>query len=253
MSDNQREPSATHELARLAPNVGRAWAEELVLELRLADVPGARIGDILATVDAHVRDSGESAEEAFGDARGYAEELTAGGSLAQRPRWALTVVATVLGLAGMLTTFRAITPLLDREDIQVTGGDVGVTVVVALLMGVVLAAPKHVLGLIGRHPWRTVLIPMVVIAAMVAILLLAQDSLFTLPSGPTMVTGAVLLVLSALISWFDHAQDPRIIAPGDPRATNGTAPWPTRLGSALILPGTTVVVLGVLWMAHQWM
>ena len=53
------------------------WRDKLVLELRSGDVPGAVIGEILAEVEAHLQESGESPEVAFGDARTYAWQRAA--------------------------------------------------------------------------------------------------------------------------------------------------------------------------------
>jgi len=49
------------------------WREDLISQLRLREVPGDRIGDILLEVEEHIRESGESPEEAFGPAKAYAE------------------------------------------------------------------------------------------------------------------------------------------------------------------------------------
>ena len=52
------------------------WRDSLVYHLRMKDVPGDRIGDILLEADAHLRESGETPEDAFGDARSYATTRT---------------------------------------------------------------------------------------------------------------------------------------------------------------------------------
>ncbi|MBN6754127.1 hypothetical protein JRG18_11000 [Kocuria palustris] len=53
----------------------RGWCDDFVLELRLRDVPGARIGDHLAEVESHCIETGTDPEDAFGDAREYAQEV----------------------------------------------------------------------------------------------------------------------------------------------------------------------------------
>ncbi len=53
----------------------KKWTDDFVIELRLADVPGSRIGDELATVQAHCEETGESPEKAFGSAKEYAQSL----------------------------------------------------------------------------------------------------------------------------------------------------------------------------------
>ncbi|WP_432485359.1 hypothetical protein [Kineococcus esterisolvens] len=54
------------------------WCEDLLLALRLRDVPGERIGAVLAEVRAHLADSGEDPVEAFGEPAPYADALTTG-------------------------------------------------------------------------------------------------------------------------------------------------------------------------------
>lgn len=60
---------------RIAPSGDKTWRDSFIIELRLLDVPGDRIGDELMTVETHVGESGESAPEAFGDPRAYARAL----------------------------------------------------------------------------------------------------------------------------------------------------------------------------------
>jgi hypothetical protein len=48
------------------------WRDALVLHLRMADVPGDRIGEILLEVESHVAETGETPQQAFGDAKSYA-------------------------------------------------------------------------------------------------------------------------------------------------------------------------------------
>jgi hypothetical protein len=50
----------------------KKWRNRLVYELRMADVPGVEIGDILLEVESHLLETGETPEEAFGEANVYA-------------------------------------------------------------------------------------------------------------------------------------------------------------------------------------
>lgn len=52
------------------------WRDELIYHLRMKDVSGDRIGDILLEVEEHVRESGETPNDAFGDAKTYAVTRT---------------------------------------------------------------------------------------------------------------------------------------------------------------------------------
>ncbi|WP_456600262.1 hypothetical protein [Blastococcus sp. SYSU DS0616] len=53
----------------------QAWHDALLLRLRMRDVPGARIGEVLAEVQSHVAETGEHPREAFGPAAEYADRV----------------------------------------------------------------------------------------------------------------------------------------------------------------------------------
>jgi hypothetical protein len=53
------------------------YRRDLIVALRLRDVPGDRIGEIVAEVESHLADTGEDPVDAFGPAREYAAGLTA--------------------------------------------------------------------------------------------------------------------------------------------------------------------------------
>lgn len=59
------------------PDSGDAatYLDDLVTHLRLLDVPGVRIGEIMAETESHLAESGEDPAEAFGEPRDYAREL----------------------------------------------------------------------------------------------------------------------------------------------------------------------------------
>lgn len=53
----------------------KTWIDLFIIELRVRRVPGAAIGDAVASVREFLADSGQNAEEAFGSAREYAASL----------------------------------------------------------------------------------------------------------------------------------------------------------------------------------
>ena len=79
----------------------RRYTQSLTTWLQLREVDGQRIGEIVAEVEAHVAESGEDPETAFGPARRYAEQF---GTPPQR--WGSgrrgLLVAAVSGLGGWL-------------------------------------------------------------------------------------------------------------------------------------------------------
>ena len=54
-----------------------SYLAQLTLELRRRDVPGPRIGEVIAEIEAHVAESGEPPTEAFGAPPAYAETVAA--------------------------------------------------------------------------------------------------------------------------------------------------------------------------------
>jgi hypothetical protein len=51
------------------------YQQQLLLALRLRDIPGPRIAEALAEVDSHVADTGEDPYESFGPPEAYADRL----------------------------------------------------------------------------------------------------------------------------------------------------------------------------------
>jgi hypothetical protein len=78
-----------------------AWRDELVFRLRIEGASPEAIGDILLEVDTHVRDTGESPEEAFGSAETYAPVRAVGARRVRMTDGAevLEIVGTVAGVA----------------------------------------------------------------------------------------------------------------------------------------------------------
>lgn len=95
-------------MGRVLNSTDQAWCDDLLLRLRMRDVPGARIGEVLAEVQSHVAETGEHPREAFGAPKEYADQV-ADALGAPRPGWRAAVrgltwqdaVTTVaLGLAS---------------------------------------------------------------------------------------------------------------------------------------------------------
>ncbi|MCV2490146.1 hypothetical protein OF117_12305 [Geodermatophilus sp. YIM 151500] len=76
------------------------YRRDLILALRMREVPGDRIGEIVAEVESHVADTGEDPLDAFGPARDYAAGFAGG----RRSRWGWheLLVAVASGVGGYL-------------------------------------------------------------------------------------------------------------------------------------------------------
>ena len=86
-----------------------AWRDSLLLRLRMRNVPGARIGEVLAEVQSHVAETGEDPREAFGSPKEYADRIAdalgaapSGGwrAAVRRLTWRDVVLAVATGLAS---------------------------------------------------------------------------------------------------------------------------------------------------------
>jgi hypothetical protein len=191
-----------------------AWQSELVLALRLRDVPGPRIGEVLAEVEAHCADSGQSPAEAFGDPEAYAAEVTPGWQPPPARSWLLQAVATPLGVTALLSGAAASGR---SAGVTVTvGGLLSVAVTVALIVTVVAR-----LDVVLRAPWRAWLGISAALLALAGLPVLLPQLLGTVPAGSLLVTGTLLL---AVVWWRsrgasaqgDEVVDPRTGAPAHP-------------------------------------
>lgn len=94
----------------------KTWIDLFIVELRMRRVPGAAIGDAVATVREHLADSGQSAEEAFGPARDYAASLDLP-AMSPRHQALKTLFLPVLGLFAFLVFALASTAWFAGEPI----------------------------------------------------------------------------------------------------------------------------------------
>lgn len=117
-----------------------AYREKLLVALRLREVPGERIGEVLAEVEAHVAETGEDPREAFGSPRQYADDVmrATGG---RRP-WSLSgptaLGSAFIGAGAFVATSLTIGGAVDHAG---DGGErLGLGPGARLLLGLVLAA-----------------------------------------------------------------------------------------------------------------
>lgn len=76
------------------------WRDKLIFELRMKDVPGSAIGDILSEVASHVAETGEAPEEAFGDPVAYGRVRAQTVARPQHPYMGLGLKETVMYVAS---------------------------------------------------------------------------------------------------------------------------------------------------------
>ena len=211
-----------------------AWQQELVLALRLRDVDGRRIGEVLAEVEAHCADSGQSPAEAFGDPEAYAAEVTPAGRRLPVRSWLPQAVATPLGVVALLEGTAA---LVDGGDAALTaGGLLSLLATVVMVAAVVLRFDDVV-----RRPWRSWLAISVAFAGVIVLPVLLPAVVVTLPARPLLVAGLLLLAAwwrpGGASSDADRVVDPR---------TGTAVPLPPAAEVALrvLRWGLPVVLLG---------
>ena len=110
----------------------RTYRRDLILALRMRDVPGDRIGEIVAEVESHIADTGEDPLDAFRSPEHYAAGFP-GGRRASR-WWSEVLLAVASGLGGFLVA-GGILGLVD-------GSQVGpLPAWAALVLGAVIGVP----------------------------------------------------------------------------------------------------------------
>ncbi|WP_030483487.1 HAAS signaling domain-containing protein [Nocardioides aequoreus] len=118
-----------------------SYRERLLLALRMRDVPGDRIGEVLAEVEAHVAETGEDPVDAFGPPRRYADQVVEVSG--RRGRWHLDRGTVVSSLLIAVVSFAA-TSLTMGGAVGVLGdgdpGPLGIPAGVELALGLALAA-----------------------------------------------------------------------------------------------------------------
>lgn len=191
----------------------RSYVEELTIALRARDVPGARIGEVLAEVRAHAAESGEPAREAFGPPQAYADAVVAAMRADLRKQPPL--------LAGLSPRLVARAAAILVGVLLLTGGAVrmvsadGAFGIGGAVLGLVLAGPFLVaiwVNRIGRtsgHARRRWLLSGA-LAWLVALAAVALDKPFWhIPWAVAVPVGTVLLVLGLRGLKTDPLVDPR--------------------------------------------
>ncbi|ASU79998.1 hypothetical protein CDG81_18960 [Actinopolyspora erythraea] len=120
------------------------YRDELTFALRMREVPGKRVGDVLAEVDTHVAETGQDPVEAFGTPWEYAarvaEEL---GTAVGHPRRAVLRPGVLLVAAlALFGTDLAVSAIATSEVAVTTGQLVGLVTLLALLVVPLLLAMR---------------------------------------------------------------------------------------------------------------
>ncbi len=185
---------------QVAPHVDREWTEAALLELRLRGVPGDRIGDVLAEVDAHCVDSGVPAAEAFGDPVEYARSL----DLPTEPVLSPRELAGVVGrgsvqVLGMLATLWGLGAWVKGEPLALTAGLLATLAVVVAAELSLLWLAERVLRLLVQTKLAAFAVLVAPLVVMGGLLLLLDQEVAQVPAAPVTLLGvAVVAVVQVL-------------------------------------------------------
>lgn len=221
------------------------WLDTFTLELAHRGVSGRDIGDAKASVESHLADSGESAEDAFGDPVVYAQALEFSGSRA--PKFPRVLLPALLGILGLMYYLPAIGPAVQGQPVSFTGTEFALFVVIGLSM---LLVVKNIFRLVKR--WWILL---AIWAAVVGIGVLASllPLLLNLPeleanSAIVATLSGVLIIGAGFWTRAEIANSDNLVTPPNAAQTEDTdgavervmvalAPWLITVGAAIFTVG----------------
>ncbi len=209
----------------------RSWLDELAVELRLRHVRGEAIGDAVSSVESHLAESGESATEAFGDPRSYAEslEFPPDQYVSTSPAsWTGVLAPVVTGILGLTLAVDTVPALRDGHAVEVTWGRLAALALLALIM--VTAA--RALGPILRHPVLSSVTFGVAVVGLGLLPVLLQTPAFTVPALPALAVAGLFLVASVVTGYRQRSQPADRIT--DP--VSGTDRYPDARPAGLVRP-----------------
>lgn len=226
------------------------WIDDFILTLRLREARGDAIGDAVAVVRGHVADSGESAHEAFGDPRTYAEELDL--PRVQSVDWSSAgVMAPAVSLVAILVLGPAASAVFGGSLLRFSLPQLGLFLVPLVLM---LAVPYYI-GYAVRHLWVLALVFVLGIGAATLEGFFAPQhgtpAFVSLEPVWMLAVAAAAIVLMtawqfrrALTDDMNPVVDPLQPSPAPERRERLAAVLP-----ALFIPAGAPIVLAVAWLA----
>ena len=193
--------------SREFPALPEEWVDDVIFELRLRDVAGARIMEILTEAEQHCVETGESPVEAFGPAETYAasfdfegQERAAGSSLT------LYIACGIAILFGFLTVTRHAGDLVAGGTATIDVGGVAAILMVVAIFGTVnlwlraVIEGSWLIGVLGMAGW---------FAAYIALQVWGGPVIASPPALAVVAVGAVLLLGGALAMTHLTLRDPQ--------------------------------------------
>jgi hypothetical protein len=265
-----KKPSRRYAVARgLAPHVDEVWADSLLLELRLLGVPGDRIGAAVSEVESHCTESGQSAQEAFGDPVEYAQSLqppkATGNSTQAIARSLATILVQVFGMWLLNWGFE---DWIGGQQLELTVGRLVSGTACLLAVGVLVRSIDPLLRTLVRRPIASTILAYLACMAAFAIPLLLLDEViwrgsagFGIATGAAVLVGGVAWAIARLRAHGAEEEDP-ITSPFDDAGTSAGDKGPKYrrglFGSSLLftltytamIPAGTVILLAMTWVLY---
>jgi hypothetical protein len=192
-----KKPSRRYAIARgLAPHVDEAWADSLLLELRLLGVAGDRIGEAVCEVESHCSESGQSAQEAFGDPGEYAKSLQLQTAAHTSTHTILLSLTTILvQVLGMNLLDWGFEDWIAGQQLELTVGRLVSTTAYLLVVVALARFIDPLLRRLVRHPIPSVILTYLAgTAAIVIPLVLLDKVIWRGSAGLGLATGVAVLV-----------------------------------------------------------
>jgi len=196
------------------------YLDNLLLQLRLRDVPGDRIGQILAEVETHVADTELDPVDAFGEPGEYAATYAGAASASRERCWLSEPGIAGVGATAGFAAFEGVFHLASSVDLTVrllgtwlATAAVGLVVVHVLLARLASettgSAKKRTFTSQDMVLWALLWVAAVAVLVLVPLLLPTGPTLASVPGWVLFV--AALLAFSALVRHLggDRVTDPR--------------------------------------------
>ncbi len=246
MKDEKMQKSqATGRMSERFPALPQEWVDDVMVELRLRDVSGARIMEILTEAEQHCLDVGESPHSAFGPPKQYAASLDyTGQSRAPGPAIGWYVASGAAMLFGALLVMRHMRDFIAGGTTQIdVGGALSILLAAALFSTVTLwlrwVVEKSAAAWLGAVGWFVLFIGLQVWGGPVVA---------ALPAGGVVLAGAVVGLLGAAALTHLTLRYPQdlLTAPGAAPARDRSADW-SQLFAIWILPVFTAAMCAFWW------
>jgi len=229
------------------------WIDLFVVELRLRHVPGAAIGDAVASVRELLADSGQSAEEAFGPAREYAASLDL--PVSNPRRHALQVVVLpVLGLLAFLVFALASTAWF-AGDLVLLSVPQAALLAVPVILTVMFSFPFYPRA-VFRQRWLPVALVLVAGSASAAAAFLApstaDEAWLAFSALPLLIGTSIVLVILSVVGTIATVRGDEGDEIGDPvRGREQMKPRPGRRAFPIfvnwLFPLLAIVIFAMTW------